>query len=287
MDNDENMSLNKVIRLWVGAFVLPAILLLSSWAKDNSLAMVADSHESKPVHLAIIGASISAGLFSGTSMAQVLEAAIGQPKRITDRSATWFYSDPPGYAKRMIRQLQQDRPSIVLALDYLFWFGYGPKTFGYRKKQIQQALELLDTLKCRVIVGDLPALSASMLLRQKEIPSTKELQDLNKLIRKWGIRNPRATIFPLAALTRSVQNRQRIEINASPWRFNKQQMLQFDGLHLTRNGLIAVTAIVLEELKRACPVLDKNTTLTDPTAISARLLKMKKRPQPLLNTSRR
>ncbi len=63
-------------------------------------------------------------------------------------------------------------------------------------------------------------------------------------------------------------------------------MLQIDGLHLTQNGLIALTAMLLDELIHVSPILVKDKTLVDPAAISARLLKMKNRTPAILRANR-
>ncbi len=262
----------KTVIFLVVWLILAIVASLPSLATDPK-QLSTQEPESETLHIAVIGASVSAGYGLDVRLSEVLDAAIGDRKTITDLSSALLFLNPLGYANEVGQKLKKDAPSVVIGIDFLFWFAYGEKDFNTRKKDLQQALRLLEKLKCYIVVGDLPKFSESenIVLGSNAIPSDEELRVLNRIIQRWGKKNKKVTIFPLCSIVESIKKGEPIEINGVRKTYRQEQIFQPDGVHATQMGLISLAAIVLEKLSDdGCPLADSEVLL-DPNLIAAKM----------------
>ena len=181
-------------------------------AEKTSKDIAAPSQE-KTFRISVIGASISAGFGSGTRISQVLDVAIDAPKAISDKSTMSFFMDPVGKAHRIMPAIYKSKPSLVVGVDFLFWFGYGPGSTESRIRRVQGALRLLDKLECPVIVGDLPQFFESFMLPGEVIPAKSDLDKINKLIHAWAKKKKNVYVYPLATLVEDIRAGNTILVN--------------------------------------------------------------------------
>ena len=66
-------------------------------------------------------------LARGVNLATLLEAAANDPTAIsvTTHATSRFFLSPDAVAKGSVAKAVKDHPSLVLAIDWLFWSSYG------------------------------------------------------------------------------------------------------------------------------------------------------------------
>ena len=189
-------------------------------------------------------------------------APLESPKTITDDSSALFFLDPVGRTKEIAEKLDENAPDLVIGIDFLFWFGYGNKTADARKAELKEAFEFLEELECPVLVGDLPAFEKSFVLSEEQIPSDKELAVLNGMIAEFAKKHEHVSVYALAALLESIRAGDAVTINGRERTLKLSEVFTVDRLHVTKAGLVAVTAMVLESLaQEGGPLADTELTL--------------------------
>jgi len=278
------------VTLWLisaVAFSLPCLGAEPSQAETQEPA-------SDTLRIAVIGASVSAGFGTGIKLADVLDAAIESPKTITDLSELTFFLDPEGYGEQVVMALgrksfsgvmidpdggeqevvmtiTEDPPDAVIGIDFLFWFAYGDMEAAERKALLQKGLAFLEKIECPVLVGDVPKVPKSFMLDADQIPSDEELEVLNAMIVEWATAHERVTVYPLAALIESIRKGEPVEINGEERTFKPSEVFTIDRLHVTKTGIVALTALILETLsEEGGPLADAKLVL-DPDRIAERV----------------
>jgi hypothetical protein len=163
--------------------------------------------------VAILGASVSHGFGNQTPLPAVFRHVLRtkDPKRapvsaIFDHTEGNMYVDPQGFTERAIDACLEERVTLVVGVDVLFWFGYGVALGGKdelerRTKRLASGFALLERITCPLVIGDLPDVrkSTSKLLAPLSIPSVEVLAALNEQIRAWAKPRANVTIVPLAS----------------------------------------------------------------------------------------
>jgi hypothetical protein len=279
--------------VWAAVWLL---LVVVSTAAFGAAPETGEAQETQTptLHIAVIGASVSAGFASGVTLADVLKAAVDEPMTVTDLSDVTFFLDPmahgkeavesltqsppmtgvaqtPGGPQEVIITLEKDRPTVVIGIDFLFWFAYGEKGPDARKADLQKGFKFLEQLDCPILVGDLPAFAAGFMIGAEQIPSADELEALNAMIVEWAKKHKNVTVYPLAALVESIRAGQPVTINGEERTLKASEVFAVDKLHTTKQGLITVTVMVLETLSQeGAPLAGKTLTL-DPDRLAEKL----------------
>lgn len=215
-------------------------------------------------HVAVVGASMSAGLRSGTDFARVFQASLAAPdkKRVDQYSKRFFFSAPLESGKTQIDAALKGEPTLVLAVDFLFWFGYGYgdgsgelfKSEKQRLELLEQGLVLLERVRCPLVVGDFPDMSASVgrMLLATQVPKPETLKALNARVREWAAKRENVVVVPLGAMVDDLNAKQEIQVGQKRWTPEQTaHWMQDDRLHPTDEGLVAVAALVADALERA------------------------------------
>ncbi|NBQ16148.1 MAG: hypothetical protein EBU31_16445, partial [Proteobacteria bacterium] len=111
--------------------------------------------------ITVIGASVSDGFglrlrttlpdgsrpVTGVNVAQVLQAAARDPSLvITTHASSMYFSDPVRYARRSVERTLADKPTLVLAIDWMFWNAYGSSGVGGKRIDgCEDRMALLET----------------------------------------------------------------------------------------------------------------------------------------------
>ncbi len=203
------------------------------------------------LRIGVSGASVSAGFGTGTTLAHALATAQG---RIADDrldvSTSLLFMSPQEKSTALLPQLTHEKPTVIIALDQLFWFAYGRKELDQRRRDVTIALDLLEKLDLPVYVGDVPRMSnvSRMMLPPERIPSQDHVDNVNKLIHARCRKLPDFHLLPLASWYESMQNGKTVTVNGSSVHFKKPELFNSDGLHVNRRGLALITLLIAESL---------------------------------------
>jgi hypothetical protein len=234
-----------------------------------TLALAAQ--QPRPLTIALIGASVTAGFTdpkpradgepnSTVRLAHALRDTFAGPGvRIRDRSDLATFLDPVGRQTRQVARLADEAPDLTIAVDFLFWFGYGRvggDELEARLALLEQGLALLDQVEGPILVGDFPDMRGAdpRMLRASQVPSPGALEALNRRLAAWASARARVRIFPLAAFVAAAKGEGiAVEHAAVRLQLGREALLQGDGLHATRLGVALIAERIAGELRELLP----------------------------------
>ena len=210
--------------------------------------------------IVLIGASVTAGFtesepLGGPTTAQYrltryLDAAIATPHQpVRNLASTLFFTQPETEGQREINEALKTNPTLVLGLDFLFWFSYGQgKTDDARLQRFEHGLRLLQSISAPLVLGDIPDASAAVhrMLSEDQIPSTNALVACNRRLREWAAGRQNVTVLPLASYMAAVQAGKPIKLHGHLLAGEQTRTyLQPDRLHPTPAGaaFLAITLL--------------------------------------------
>jgi hypothetical protein len=185
--------------------------------------------------IAVVGASVSAG-FTAPRIAEAMRAA--GTIEVIDAADLWMFRDPDGGGARQLATAVAARPSLVVALDFLFWFAYQPGDRAARAASLERGLTLLATVDGPLAVGDLADMRGAdpRMLPPASVPPADELAAMNARIAAWAAARPHTVVLPLAAWTAPLLAGAEVEL-APGERIAASSLLFLDGLHPNPLGL--------------------------------------------------
>ncbi|MCI0650550.1 MAG: hypothetical protein L0Z55_01555 [Planctomycetes bacterium] len=246
-----------LVRLWL------LVLLAASGACATTEAPPrAADLERAHAHLAVsrvgvIGASASAGFGIGVPLAIPLSTALRVPHEMIDGARSFFFMRPFEAGKEAIALMKEERASVVIAVDFLFWFAYGAKPLALRERHLESGLAMLDELDAELFVGDLPDMrgAAESMLPRAAIPPAEEFAPLNRIIEEWSAARPRVTLLPLAKWAADGRARAAAAGSDPAAPSAAPASLQWDRLHPTRYGLVTLAILCADALAARFPAL--------------------------------
>jgi hypothetical protein len=213
--------------------------------------------------VAIIGASVSHGHRAPPGWQAAFEASLSTDNHVVANAATsMVFLGPKQYAAPQIELALAQKPTLVLAVDFLFWFGYGTKTFdgdrieteAERLALLDAGLALLDKIECPLVVGDFPDMTqaAGVMLRPEQLPQRATIEQLNARLAEWAKSKKNVVLVPLAAWARDLLSRKTLVIGSQTYEPSvTAKWIQPDRLHPTAEGLAALATLVDVELATA------------------------------------
>lgn len=200
----------------------------------------------------------------------------GEPPAV-EAASFLFFTSPGPMGRTFAQRAAESSPSLVVAIDFLFWFGYGlveGAETPARLALLDQGLALLDGFSCPIIVGDFPDMSDAVgkMLRREQMPSPEALKALNDRLRGWvearrGAEKP-VEVFSLSEFIEKVRASQPVVAGGATWPSERVgELLQGDRLHPTLEGLVATAFAVGELTERLAPGLDRDVLRRDPAAV--------------------
>ena len=222
-------------------------------------------------HIAVIGASISAGFGlddskemlaeSKIQLSNVIDASLNVPHQPLVSAATMmFFTNPQQYGKKSMALITKEKPTLVVGIDYLFWFGYGMGkgvTEESRIAKVDAALKELEALTCTILLGDLPDMTMATkvsepMLQKEMVPQPETLEKINANITAWCAAHKNVVLVPLADLTARLQSDAEISVRGNTWpKGSITKLMQSDRLHTTLEGTCAVWALAADCLLKA------------------------------------
>ncbi len=214
--------------------------------------------------IAVIGASVSAGFGLGgedpfapskIQLANVIEASLsGAHDPIDNQASTLFFNDANGTSKHEMEEIQKKKPTLVVGVDYLFWFAYGDGPEDKRIERIDKALKGLESLSCTVLLGDLPDMTAATKVQQPmltppKVPQPETLKKINDKLHAWAGEHKNFVLVPMAAMTTKLLADEEIAVRGNKWPKGSYDLLmQGDHLHTTLEGTSALWLLAVDAL---------------------------------------
>ncbi len=191
-----------------------------------------------------------------------------------------FFASPGTVGRGEIDRALKSKVTLVIALDYLFWFVYGTVTAdgkpmteeAERVANLESGLAQLDRLLAEgvpVVTGTIPDVRDSIgkMLSKAQVPDPATIVAANARIAEWVAARPGVRLVPLADILVTLKTGEPVSLGGTSWDPAKWgAMLQGDQLHPTFCGTVALAAGIMMTAAEFDPSSPSPWTL-DPEAI--------------------
>jgi len=244
--------------------------------------------------IVVLGASFSAGFGlqpdagSRIGLSDIVDATILVPHETVSATASlFFFASPDSIGEKLTAKVVAADPTLVVALDYLFWFGYGVQPSDEeRLRHLDKGLLSLESISCPLLLGDIPDMRAASepaspggvppLLTADQVPSAQALASLNARIRSWAAERKEVVVVPVASWIDRLRSGEVIEIHGNRWGGAEGgKLIGPDRLHPTLEGAVALWVAGLERLVAARKDLSPPAFDWDAKSIARRVLASK------------
>ncbi len=232
--------------------------------------------------IAVIGASMSDGfgvrvsttladgkkISEGVNLSELVKVACKDPTVVVSNyTSSLYFMNPARTAKssalRACGANAQEMPTCVLAVDWLFWNGYGVSNMkGEKLSGDTERMELLDNaLACLepmcaanipIVLGDFPDMHSAIgggMISAPMVPSVECLAALNARVVQWALTKKNVCVVSLSKLTQDLVQKKSIHAAGREWDAQTLgPLLQKDRLHPTFAGTVTVLAATLDAL---------------------------------------
>jgi hypothetical protein len=182
-----------------------------------------------------------------------------------------FFLQPNVAGRLQMDQALNLKPSLLVALDFLFWFCYGEgNTDEERLQRFENGLRLLEAVQCPLVLGDIPDASAAAngILRQDQIPSAQVMSAANRRLKEWGATRSHVAIVSLSGFMRSAMANAPITIHGYIFADGKtRSLLQDDKLHPSPPGCAALALAILDAFQSTRPAPSVAEVRWDPKEV--------------------
>lgn len=255
-------------------FLLLASGLVVGAADSHEASQPADSHATKAAgknpwsRIVIIGASASSGFtesepLGGSITSQLrlnryLDAALlTSHEPVRNFSSAMFFLQPEIQGQSQSERARQSNASLLVALDFLFWFCYGDgPTDKDRLVRFEQGLKFLEPFRCPIIVGDIPDASAAVerMLTSDEIPSPAALAAANRRLKEWAAGRKQTVVIPLSSFMRNAMANKALTVHGHTFAEGKTRvLLQDDKLHPSAAGCAVLALAIFDAFLTSQP----------------------------------
>jgi hypothetical protein len=214
----------------------------------------------------LLGASVTAG-FDMTEplggpkslqyrFANFVDAALADMHQpVQTQASSLLFFKPEQIMEQQIAAVVAAKPSLVIGVDALFWFCYGPRmTPEQRLTRFEAGLSLLERIAAPLVVGDIPDASEAVggMLSPDEMPDPRVLVKCNESLKAWAAARQNVAIIPLSRLMAAAFANTEITLGGTRWPKGKSgSLVRSDHLHPSRHGL---AALAIEALDAAATV---------------------------------
>ncbi len=229
--------------------------------------------------VAVTGASVTAGWgvktppikgdFGGypINLKHIIDAMILSPhEEVAYFGDPLFFTRPSIYGNQLMDEIKAYKPTLIIAVDYLFWFAYGNIGFDseeFRIHRFKEGLSILDKVQSPLILGNIPDVHKAIgsVLSASQVPSVESIQKRNRLLDSWVLLHPNVTVLDVYKLYGALLDDAVIETDTFTWPAGSQEkLLQKDMLHMTLEGTVAASLVVadaigFEEIERNPKIL--------------------------------
>src|SRR5438093_1486310 len=230
----------------------------------------ADSPAAKPPwgRIVMVGASASAGFTESEPLggpktqqyrlSRYLDAALlAAHEPVQNLANSMFFIQPEAAGRYQIDQALKARPTLVVGIDFLFWFCYGEDpTDKDRLQRFEKGLKLLEAVQCPLILGDIPDASGASndMLPADQIPSAETMSAANRRLKQWAATRRQVVIVSLSGFMRTAMADQALTIHGHTVPEGKtRDLLQSDKLHPSAFGSAVLALAILDAFQPTRP----------------------------------
>ena len=236
--------------------------LLLAWLPLAQQPAAATPSKPSPAlaRVVVVGASLSTGFGLEHTLADVLAASLAQPHGpLASEGDLLMFTRPLRSGGEQLERALDAEPTLVVALDFLFWLGYGtigadgPMTSeAERLALLERGLALFAELECPLVLADFPDMSGAVgkIITKEQLPEKATLVRLSARVKSFAASRPKTLVLPFSELVRTLRAEQDVHIGRHTYP-RGSRLLQPDELHPTLEGLVAVGQLVLDELVKA------------------------------------
>lgn len=233
-------------------------------------------------HVVVIGASVAAGFGTDHSLAEGFGSMVRAPTAsVLGFGDYLFFLNPKQVAAKQVDAALDADPTLVVAIDFLFWFGYGSldaqgraiQSESQRLELLEVGLKMLGDFECPLVIGDFPDMSAAVgtMLAPEQMPALTTLPLLSRRVREWAAQHPNVLVFPLADIVRQLGSEDEIRIGRYAFPAGTR-LLQPDHLHPNSEGMVLTCELIGDMLVEKGLVSELELE-RDRTAVLTRLRK--------------
>ena len=237
---------------------LLAALALAPAAVPQDAHSAGDPRPGVLERVVVLGASLSEGYELPCNLAAAFEASLARAHGpVRSHTGLYFFHDALHEGSRQLEQALEAEPTLVVAVDFLFWFGYGSTNArgeplaseDERLVLLEKGLDILDELECPLVVADFPDMSKTIgkMLAEAQVPAPETLVKLSQRVRAWARERGRTLVLPLAEIVQQHCAGRAVRIGRHEFPAGTE-LLQEDELHPTLLGLTALAQLVADEL---------------------------------------
>ncbi len=216
----------------------------------------------------VLGASVTAGFdstqpFGGPKTIQLrfanfVEGALASPHEpVMTEANVLLFTRTADIMDRQITATLVAKPSLVIAVDALFWFCYGANMNAEQRVALFDAgLHQLERIDAPMVVGDIPDASKAVggMLDKNEVPDAKTIARCNERLKAWARSRKNVTLVSLSRIMAGAQANDALTVAGLSWEKGKSHdLLQGDELHPSTHGLAALAIASLDAAATANP----------------------------------
>jgi len=218
--------------------------------------------------IVVVGASASAGFTESEPLggpktpryrlSRYLDAALlVAHEPVQNLANAMFFIQPEAAGRYQIDQALKARPTLVVGIDFLFWFCYGEDpTDKDRLQRFEKGLKLLEAVQCPLILGDIPDASGASndMLPADQVPSAETMSAANRRLKQWAATRRQVVIVSLSGFMRTAMANQALSIHGHTVPEGKtRDLLQSDKLHPSALGSAVLALAILDAFQSTRP----------------------------------
>lgn len=202
--------------------------------------------------IVVIGASASAGYNVNLTLAEALDAQIAvahtPPVSFAEQA---LFIEPGSMGEAQVERAAALAPTLVVAADFLFWFGYGEvANEDERLENLDLGLEMLESLKCPLILSHFPDMTPAVgkMLLTSQMPEQATLTRLNARVDAWARKRGHVAFVPMPEFLDKLRSADGLSVAGMEFKgvAARRRLMQADDLHPTAEGLGVLARLCLE-----------------------------------------
>ena len=217
--------------------------------------------------VAVTGASVTAGWglktppikgdFGGypMSLKHIVDAMILTPhEEVAYFGESMFFNRPVVYGKELIEKITTYEPTLIIAVDFLFWYAYGNVGIEgeeRRIKRFKEGLSILEKVQSQLLIGNIPDVHKAIgrVLSASHVPTVETIQKMNRMLNSWVLLHQNVTVLDVYTLYGALLDDAAIKTDTFTWPAGSQEkLLQKDMLHMTLEGTVAASLVVADAI---------------------------------------
>ncbi len=208
---------------------------------------------------------------------------------VADLGAPFFFLSPGTTGRSLIDRALAKDPTLVVAIDFLFWYVYGAddgqgqrlKSEADRLAKLELGLQQLERFPAAlpIVVGDLPDMSLAVgkMLAPSQMPKIETIAKANERIKAWVAKREHTTLFGLASLVTALKSGKPIVAGGLTFETKSDKpngadkLIQMDDLHPTLRGSIAMALTIVDVINQKVDAGQRATVAKDEAAAKERV----------------